>query len=529
MPPQRKLTQEKLARFVEISHLFNTKKNNTEINVKLDRYTVYWWIHISECGCIHEYQKNITQMLRNTTIGCGQCVNDSTLIPCCESQSLLANKKIMKFFDYDKNEKSPRDIFNAMQSILCYCKCNNTCLGQIDCKHEWSAMICDLKRNDKEIKCPFCESVTIVPCCKSKSVAGNPLFMNKWNFEVNTHINPELLRCQSQTLVGWKCKNSCTENPECKHEWFTTVVCMYDCIKANPTMGCGFCSGNKLCCRLKSAAMNAVLVESFDYHHPENQGVDLEKLFPKSEQKVWWKCEQTCEGQMDCVHLWYSSLSERSRNGCKYCASKSKIPCCIGKSCANNDLKETMKDFDYEMNYPLTPRDFFQCSAAPVYWKCQLCGTKWKGLMMNKTNTKPIGCRKHQSSTSYGELECMRIFDKLGIEYYSQYSLPSLPQRLFDFYFEWNNRNYILEFDGQTHFSLRFDYTDQTFQQAQERDIEKTLVAVEENYFVIRIDYTCIRKIEHHLIFAINNMDPNDYFYFTKPWMYYYILERMDI
>jgi hypothetical protein len=86
-----------------------------------------------------------------------------------------------------------------------------------------------------------------------------------------------------------------------------------------------------------------------------------------------------------------------------------------------------------------------------------------------------------------------------------------------------------LEFDGQTHFALRFDYTDQTFKQAQERDIEKTLTAINENHFVIRIDYTCIRKIEHHLTFAINKMDSNDYFYFTNPWMYYYILERMNI
>jgi very-short-patch-repair endonuclease len=63
----------------------------------------------------------------------------------------------------------------------------------------------------------------------------------------------------------------------------------------------------------------------------------------------------------------------------------------------------------------------------------------------------------------------------------------------------------LLEFDGMQHFQkvplLHQNIGDLKAQQA--RDIKKSVLALEQGYRLIRIDYMCIKSIGHHIEKAI--------------------------
>ncbi len=534
----RLLSKENMVRFKEIKQFFDVETNETELTLYLNRSQLYTWYHKSEeCECIHKWEKTINLMLRpthngKTRKGCRQCIKDPKLKPCCANRSLVANEKAMKIWDFDKNSIHPRDLFDTSGDY--HWKCKNTCKDQMDCKHEWIANLHNINtRKLEHTGCPCCAGLSETPCCRSKSVAANPLLMSNWHTKVNNSkgLYPTNFRCSSMKLVNWICQNSCPNNPNCSHTWPAVIASVNNSKTKNPDFGCPFCSGRIwVCCILKSAANIQSLVESFDTKHIENNNIQLEKLLPGSEVKVWWKCPRRCVNQLDCYHNWKTSVDVRTRGfGCPHCALTSDVPCCKKKSCANEKYVEQMKDFDFNINFPLTPRNICVHSGKFIAWKCQFCEASWQSPM--KIKRKSIGCKKcHVVVFSHGELECMRILKKLNVVFEPQFKLVTLGDKRFDFYFVYKEQEFILEFDGSQHFKFtpKFHKNNvEIFTQKQEVDVLKTKTALGKNYFVIRIDYKCLENIEYHINFAIN-MSKNDVYYFSNPSMYWYILQHLQ-
>lgn len=46
---------------------------------------------------------------------------------------------------------------------------------------------------------------------------------------------------------------------------------------------------------------------------------------------------------------------------------------------------EILKEWDYEKNYPLTPKDVSIGSGKKVWLKCQNCGNKWMATIYNRS------------------------------------------------------------------------------------------------------------------------------------------------
>jgi hypothetical protein len=456
--------------------------------------------------------------------GCLQCLKDPKLIPCCEKRSIAGSLKLMKIWD-TTNDVSPRDVFCGGTSKYKW-KCLNTCIGQVDCNHEWEQDVHLQNKSESDSGgCPYCSCRT-TPCCIKTSVAGNPNMMKFFDFEINT-IDPKTVRCSSMIDIFWICPNVCN-NSECSHKWKASLNSMSKVQKTNPNNGCRFCGKQEVCCKLKSVAMNPIIVESFDENHPKNEHIVLEKIFPKSDIVVWWKCHNSCIGQVDCVHSWPASVHKRTtERGCPYCVSMSEYPCCIFKSCANPKYQRKMKDFDFEKNYPLTPRLIFPGSPSLIQWKCRICYKTWESMMMNRIKSRFGKCDCSRSSKSNGELECMRILDSMKIEYECEFRLGSLKRKRFDFSFVWNKREYLLEFDGEPHFKPKYYNSNlETFKFKQEIDILKTLTAIRENYFIIRIDFKRINHIELEIKTAMS-LGEDDVYYFSNPQMYFYILKEI--
>lgn len=92
-----------------------------------------------------------------------------------------------------------------------------------------------------------------------------------------------------------------------------------------------------------------------EYNYEKNK--DIDKLTLGSSKKIWWKCSE-------CNNEWEATPKNRFRGGtgCSLCGLK-KIGINHNKSLINkkgslfDNVPELAKEWDYEKNYPLTPKD----------------------------------------------------------------------------------------------------------------------------------------------------------------------------
>ena len=107
-----------------------------------------------------------------------------------------------------------------------------------------------------------------------------------------------------------------------------------------------------------------------------------------SNRRVWWKCVQ-------CGNEWISQVQNRAKHNCPICAqnerNRARINNWIEKYGSLADSFPTLaKEWDYDKNSPLTPKDFTRGSSSRVWWKCSL-GHVWKTSISNRTKAG-TGC-----------------------------------------------------------------------------------------------------------------------------------------
>ena len=121
--------------------------------------------------------------------------------------------------------------------------------------------------------------------------------------------------------------------------------------------------------QIREAYMQSELDNSFAAKHPdiakewdfEKNGLLSPEMFSVgSTYKAWWKCEKG--------HAWNASIGSRttSRKGCPFCNHRKP------SSEYNLEVKypEIAKQWNYEKNGKLRPRDMLPQSAKKVWWKC---------------------------------------------------------------------------------------------------------------------------------------------------------------
>lgn len=151
----------------------------------------------------------------------------------------------------------------------------------------------------------------------------------------------------------------------------------------------------------------------------------------------------------------------------------------------------------------------WQCNEGHVFW-----------LTTNKVHRRGQWCKT--CGSSIGEREIRSILREYGIPFIQEHVLAMLPYRRYDFYFQYNNRHFLVEFDGEQHFHYvrKYHKTKANFNECQTIDRIKTYAAWNSGMTIIRIDYTQRENIRNHIITAVNS--PN-LVYLSSPEMYNYI------
>lgn len=153
----------------------------------------------------------------------------------------------------------------------------------------------------------------------------------------------------------------------------------------------------------------------------------------------------------------------------------------------------------------------WQCNEGHIFW-----------LTTYKVHRRGQWC--DMCGSSIGERNIRAILKEFGLFFIQQYRIEMVPRRRYDFYFKYNDRNFLVEFDGEQHFSYvrKYHKSKAKFKEAQIIDRIKTYAAWNSNMTIIRIDYTQRENVRHHLINAINS--PN-VVYFSDPELYKYITD----
>lgn len=120
---------------------------------------------------------------------------------------------------------------------------------------------------------------------------------------------------------------------------------------------------------------------------------------------------------------------------------------------------------------------------------------------------------------SNGENIITIYLDSKNISYKIQSTISGLPRKRFDFIIKYRGKIIIIEYDGEMHFKYipYYHINEEFFHYRRSVDRVKTLYAFNNNYQIIRIDYTQLLNINAHLDYALELDTP---LYVSTPALY---------
>ena len=281
-----------------------------------------------------------------------------------ESKLLKDYPEELKDWDYELNTGVLNPEFlHAHTDKLYYWKC---------LKGHPSYQCSLYKKTYRHYGCPVCSNRKVI--AGINDFASNcPDKMVDWDYNKNT-LDPSKVPIMSSLKAYWKCH-------KCGFEWHSEFR-----DAATKKINCPKCSkiesGHKrhlTALKLNGGITDKKLLLDWDY---EKNGRAPSEFSPQSSEYAYWKCHI-------CGFEWRAKISNRSHGrGCPSCGNKVLVK-------DKNDLATThpeiAKEWDYEKNYPLTPKDVMHGSAKEYWWVCPF-GHKSYLKSPNRRTSQHSGC-----------------------------------------------------------------------------------------------------------------------------------------
>lgn len=129
-----------------------------------------------------------------------------------------------------------------------------------------------------------------------------------------------------------------------------------------------------------------------------------------------------------------------------------------------------------------------------------------------------------------GERRLRTYLEKLNVNFQGQFPAKIKGRNLrFDFYAEIDDKKILFEFDGEQHFELCFlnDCNEDKLQDQHKRDYLKTKWALNNGYFLIRIDYNNRKNIETFLDSILEILDTNNLLILSDKEIYIWLINML--
>lgn len=213
----------------------------------------------------------------------------------------------------------------------------------------------------------------------------HPGIAEEWAFDLNAPLLPEHFWPSANKKVWWRCKNG--------HTWETTMN-----LRVSQGTSCPACprpvrkvqDDNNLQTHYPDVAKQ--------WHPEKNSPLTPAEVRPKSNQKVWWLCQ---EG-----HEWQAAINSRSAgSGCPYCYGRLSTE----KNNFAQKYPALLREWDYEKNNGIDPSGITAHVNLKVWWKCKR-DHSWQATIYNRAKNKS-GCPEcHRIDSRIRSLEELKSF-----------------------------------------------------------------------------------------------------------------------
>ena len=443
---------------------------------------------------------------------CSYCYNNSFV----SYDSVVPGTEIKKVDCWDTESNDgvmPKDVFKCARKKYWF-KCPT-------CEHSFESTLYSITSKTAPTWCPYCSNQKL---CENKdcSYCYNNSFasyeevvpgteikkVDCWDTERN-RITPRYIFKSANKKYWFKC-------PTCEHSFESFLN---NITKSKNQTWCPHCGDKKLCenkdcsyCRNKSFASYEEVVPGTEIKKVDCWDTERNIIFPRdvfksANKKYWFKCSI-------CEHSFESTLSHitNSKNPtwCPYCCFGQKI--CEDKDCShcyNNSFAsydglvpgteiKKVDCWDIKKNNGITPRYVTKSSGKKYWFNCHTCELSFESSLGHITSkTEPRWCPHCRRKTE-------RKLYKFLINLYGQNKIKKeknfewlKSKRKFDFFISF--KKIIVELDGNQHF-FEVKTWGSNPEEQQENDNNKTKLALEN-------DYTVIRLYQPDVLFDKNNWE----------------------
>ncbi len=259
------------------------------------------------------------------------------------------------------------------------------------CGHEWQASI---KNRANGAGCPYCFGNRLLKGFNDLATI-KPELIDEWS-EKNLPLTPDMVTSCSNKSVWWYCIHG--------HEWTARIS------DRNKGSGCPYCSGHKIYKGFNDLASR--YPELSRQWSERNLPKRPDEVFPRSREKVWWKCRI-------CGYEWQAVIDSRVKgSSCPVCAERA-------VKAGVNDLCETdpdlIKEWDYKRNSMIRPDQISRNSLRIVWWKCKH-GHSWRAKVADRAIDKePCHICKREFEKSFPDKLLRYYIKKAGFEVLTDY------------------------------------------------------------------------------------------------------------
>ena len=185
----------------------------------------------------------------------------------------------------------------------------------------------------------------------SNLLKDNKELMNQWDFDKNKELNLDKLTLGSKKSAWWICDK--------KHSYEMKIQ-----EKAKGINRCPICLNKRVLTGYNDlATTNPELLKEWDY---EKNIISPYEITAGSEKTIWWICKKG--------HSYPSYPYNRKKGvGCPFCDCKKVL---VGYNDLATKNPKLAKEWNYDKNGKLTPKDVTEGSTKDVWWICEK-GHEW--------------------------------------------------------------------------------------------------------------------------------------------------------
>ena len=422
-----------LDKFPEIAKEWDYEKNEPlrpeDISFGSNK-NVYWICPICKQSYLSKISNRTAPSRNKQTKKCPIC-QGKIIIPDYNSLKAKYPDIVEDEWDYDKNEVDP-SIIAPHSNKSYWWKCSNG--------HSYQAKV-NNKVNNNGGNCPYCSHQKL--SIENSLLVVNPNLAKEWCYDLND-LSPDKVFANSNKQVWWKCKNghiwkANVNNrnngrgcPKCalgRNSSFPEQVIFYYVKLLFPDTINRYKHNNLEIDVFIPSLRIGIEYDGCYYHRTKDKlDKDIKKNIQLSQENIQLIRirENGCAVMNDnhCIIFDYKYISEYKNfdkvifNVLDYLCNKAKIKNTININIdfvRNDILKELAiiaegedlesknpalaKDWNYEKNYPLTPKMFLPGSSKKVFWKCNVCGYEWSANINSRHNGS--GCPRCAKKERY--------------------------------------------------------------------------------------------------------------------------------